>query len=385
MEGCCFCGHSKSDHLSFNGATAFRSFGLSPRVRGNRYSSGCMAPAVGSIPACAGEPPLRPRPPRPPAVYPRVCGGTSVARLRARLRVGLSPRVRGNHSAPQIPGPPARSIPACAGEPTPFSTAASPPRVYPRVCGGTFWDAAADFLEQGLSPRVRGNRLCRDRGVRGVGSIPACAGEPRSRRSCRASGTVYPRVCGGTHVIKCRDCGRHGLSPRVRGNPDQGHGPPDGRRSIPACAGEPAFWRATGIAPAVYPRVCGGTGVLAHYLYPFQGLSPRVRGNLILQLSFLSPAGSIPACAGEPVVARDCRSPSWVYPRVCGGTQTRRWGCARLTGLSPRVRGNRGYQRVLGQRSRSIPACAGEPPSPWPTTDLSRVYPRVCGGTARAC
>ena len=50
--------------------------GLSPRVRGNRFGGGMMQVMCGSIPACAGEPPLPCLPPCLPGVYPRVCGGT---------------------------------------------------------------------------------------------------------------------------------------------------------------------------------------------------------------------------------------------------------------------------------------------------------------------
>ena len=70
---------------------------------------------------------------------------------------------------------------------------------------------------------------------------------------------VYPRVCGGTSVIRDDASAWCGLSPRVRGN--QGHYAKRGgkRRSIPACAGEPYPMVNTGHRRLVYPRVCGGT------------------------------------------------------------------------------------------------------------------------------
>ena len=71
-------------------------------------------------------------------------------------------------------------------------------QVYPRVRGGTVKCAAASLVLTGLSPRARGNRL-RDRIELGVdGSIPACAGEPRTFARERTVTTVYPRVRGGT-------------------------------------------------------------------------------------------------------------------------------------------------------------------------------------------
>ena len=70
----------------------------------------------------------------------------------------------------------------------------------------------------GLSPRVRGNRLRLDAGAAARGSIPACAGEPPSMPLDSPSRTVYPRVCGGTSFDKLGLSIDEGLSPRVRGN-----------------------------------------------------------------------------------------------------------------------------------------------------------------------
>ena len=72
-----------------------------------------------------------------------------------------------------------------------------------------------------------------------VGSIPACAGEPRSRRRCTPEEGVYPRVCGGTATSASRPNAEQGLSPRVRGNRVATSGIAQLPRSIPACAGEP--------------------------------------------------------------------------------------------------------------------------------------------------
>ena len=54
---------------------------------------------------------------------------------------------------------------------------ATPP---PRAggCGGPAYECALQELSDGLSPRVRGNRVAHLRNLTLVGSIPACAGEP---------------------------------------------------------------------------------------------------------------------------------------------------------------------------------------------------------------
>ena len=355
--------------------------GLSPRVRGNPGRPRRRPGGDGSIPACAGEPRRRPRGTAATRVYPRVCGGTGIWIVPLAAACGLSPRVRGN---PEFPAPrrrPGGSIPACAGEPSPARCAARQRRVYPRVCGGTHDYVARLTDAEGLSPRVRGNPA--DVGARRPkgGSIPACAGEPRPPCSRPPVRRVYPRVCGGTQRCGISTARLGGLSPRVRGNP--AHPAPRRRRigSIPACAGEPSRASAAPSGPRVYPRVCGGTRAFAHWTQYRAGLSPRVRGNPEQRPARRGRSGSIPACAGEPTSASSGRSRRWVYPRVCGGTRLTSTVLSNLRGLSPRVRGNPRLARHHPRRAGSIPACAGEPPRRRPGRCLPRVYPRVCGGT----
>ena len=71
----------------------------------------------------------------------------------------------------------------------------------------------------------------------------------------------------------------------------------------------------------------------------------------------------------------------WVYPRVCGGTYSRRSGQMENDGLSPRVRGNQASVDGPGVYHGSIPACAGEPGLEVRPQGFDVVYPRVCGGT----
>ena len=73
----------------------------------------------------------------------------------------------------------------------------------------------------------------------GVGSIPACAGEPGEDGDDAAVKQVYPRVCGGTAAGGGYYAYTQGLSPRVRGNHALDHHQCPYQRSIPACAGEP--------------------------------------------------------------------------------------------------------------------------------------------------
>ena len=194
----------------------------------------------------------------------------------------------------------------------------------------------------GLSPRVRGNplRAATHRVI--PRSIPACAGEPYVADGDPLLPLVYPRVCGGTNISGARRRSKRGLSPRVRGNQTAEAVYNTLERSIPACAGEPSHRVPASPAQWVYPRVCGGTHDAAACSSAICGLSPRVRGNLHVQLSSLGSTGSIPACAGEPHHREAEHQPPEVYPRVCGGTICPQTHFSNSNGLSPRVRGNHG-------------------------------------------
>ena len=263
----------------------------------------CATPLEGSIPACAGEPAMSSKTLPATPVYPRVCGGTGYLTPRGLRLPGLSPRVRGNRLAQwQVANQP-RSIPACAGEPRGGGSTALRRRVYPRVCGGTVPSPARMQASAGLSPRVRGNLLPKGAEELAGGSIPACAGEPGTDGADAPSVQVYPRVCGGTFQGLPAGKPLEGLSPRVRGNRGATTGETTRRGSIPACAGEPQSRRPHLRWPRVYPRVCGGTYAFAASGVRHHGLSPRVRGNPARGPAAKACGGSIPACAGEPYPA----------------------------------------------------------------------------------
>ena len=208
------------------------------------------------------------------------------------------------------------------------------------MCGGTSTSARGERNDNGLSPRVRGNRVHWVFGFIQPRSIPACAGEPARRIAPMTAASVYPRVCGGTSASLHLRGRAGGLSPRVRGNRAGDPLMPLVNGSIPACAGEPPGRRRDGHTAGVYPRVCGGTRPGIRIPSPHRGLSPRVRGNRGGVAEHDAGLGSIPACAGEPSAAVGRPAVCVVYPRVCGGTYYDDLNQLGSNGLSPRVRGN---------------------------------------------
>ncbi len=187
---------------------------------------------------------------------------------------------------------------------------------------------------------------------------------------------------GETEARQQVNRGKAGLSPRVRGNrgpPLSQCGP---CRSIPACTGKPFMGSVVGSVVGVYPRVYGETSGYGPVLLSRHGLSPRVRGNPYPSRASTWASGSIPACTGKPNSSAECSIPRRVYPRVYGETCSTRRVNASSRGLSPRVRGNRHRNERRIRSSGSIPACTGKPLTDTPRILLNKVYPRVYGETA---
>ncbi len=139
-----------------------------------------------------------------------------------------------------------------------------------------------------------------------------------------------------------------------------------------------------GDARGVFPRRCGGTRGRRYGEVLREGLSPQVRGNPPLRSADGRAEGSIPAGAGEPKRQNVLRNLSRVYPRRCGGTPAKQSAGGGDEGLSPQVRGNLGRYVRMVLRFGSIPAGAGEPACSLQGLDRHRVYPRRCGGTVTA-
>ena len=299
--------------------------GLSPRVRGNPGGAASPRSPGRSIPACAGEPDVTSHPALSVAVYPRVCGGTTVATRTVSSSAGLSPRVRGNRGGGSGRLRRTEVYPrVCGGtrERRPHRRPALQ-RVYPRVCGGTFtrvhrWAGA---WMRGLSPRVRGNRASSAEGNTPIesGLSPRVRGNHRDHRAgCTRRKKVYPRVCGGTQ--------RPGLAPSITRS----------SRSIPACAGEPSGGTTSAALDADRSiPACAGEPAQMYTLSMATGVIVMCAGNCI-DSAVISALVRTPGFAGRKDLGlsknysswevsrrRDRMTPSWSTNSTGGSPMTR--------------------------------------------------------------
>ena len=233
--------------------------------------------------------------------------------------------------------------------------------VYPRARGGAGAHVAVPPGLQGLSPRTRGSHGTAEEAAVASRSIPAHAGEPRTRRIRSGAGGVYPRARGGAEEAEGSPRGQAGLSPRTRGSLSSISRTASERGSIPAHAGEPRQGSPVARRSKVYPRARGGAMCWPPCPRLPWGLSPRTRGSLPGPQPRRSPSGSIPAHAGEPGSRSSQISFSRVYPRARGGATCGAAINHEIQGLSPRTRGSQEVMQPGPDLNRSIPAHAGEP------------------------
>ncbi len=346
-----------------------------------KHRSPSLTPGIRrSIPAHAGETSKYLYSTHYIKVYPRPCGGNVACAQDEDIGNGLSPPMRGKRSLARALQQPEGSIPAHAGETTASRSRSPTGTVYPRPCGGNRRSGPSGTGTGGLSPPMRGKLVRVHDHPPGRRSIPAHAGEtaPRSPRTITRS--VYPRPCGGNCPFAPIVLATHGLSPPMRGKLTL---PASSRRyagSIPAHAGETGAACAICNPSRVYPRPCGGNNGLSPRLSQVRGLSPPMRGKLVTQVGGYARAGSIPAHAGETRVRSRPPSAAGVYPRPCGGNMTAPTQPSLLLGLSPPMRGKLVMGGPLILITRSIPAHAGETPCRVVRLSPTAVYPRPCGG-----
>ncbi len=317
------------------------SAGRSPRARGSPYCLYHGHPLIRSIPACAGKPEKNPCRRPKSQVDPRVRGEAVCASLNVPGPPGRSPRARGSHIQHLRQLHRLRSIPACAGKPAYLVYSGSLSGVDPRVRGEAIFRRDCRICGAGRSPRARGSPSDGFADRRLAGSIPACAGKPKTTSTLPRLTMVDPRVRGEAFLSGLKLRGREGRSPRARGSLRKRQNPTGQKGSIPACAGKPPRSHPRSTAPEVDPRVRGEARVCANGAGHHQGRSPRARGSPRDVARVHEGPRSIPACAGKPAGMHHRRCSLRVDPRVRGEAAISRCPAGAPRGRSPRARGSR--------------------------------------------
>ncbi len=356
--------------------------GPSPHTRGSLADWLNAATTFGSIPAYAGQPINESLNSGDGRVHPRIRGAAITYASVPSGTQGPSPHTRGSLPRGSRFGECPGSIPAYAGQPLALPVEERPRRVHPRIRGAARQREGQGCQEPGPSPHTRGSPSKNRRYTRASGSIPAYAGQPAARRRRSARRRVHPRIRGAAILLQRHHFGAQGPSPHTRGSqPVQVRVDPQAG-SIPAYAGQPFRTSPAARGTRVHPRIRGAAWTNIDGPKFFQGPSPHTRGSPSRSSSRASSLGSIPAYAGQPLRRRARVQGCRVHPRIRGAAYASNSLSRANTGPSPHTRGSRGKHRGRQLYRGSIPAYAGQPRSSSRARTSARVHPRIRGAAS---
>ena len=191
--------------------------GSSPQVRGTWTTGQTPCRNGGIIPAGAGHFPEFYRLARSWWDHPRRCGALVLRTDRAPRRLGSSPQVRGTYPLHRYRDGRAGIIPAGAGHFSRRRRNRRTRRDHPRRCGALTSKAIKAAVKWGSSPQVRGTWRAQRQGREPGGIIPAGAGHLLPRSDFDSLTSDHPRRCGALEYPPERRQIRGGSSPQVRG------------------------------------------------------------------------------------------------------------------------------------------------------------------------
>ena len=189
--------------------------------------------------------------------------------------------------------------------------------------------------------------------------IPARAGNTRRRGRSADSCQVHPRSRGEhilRHVPQPLACGS---SPLARGTPRHHPQRTDGRRFIPARAGNTSGAGRVVCAAPVHPRSRGEHSEQRDAGQNRVGSSPLARGTRGGCASGSVHARFIPARAGNTAAPCDRARRRPVHPRSRGEHSPYPPSIVSTSGSSPLARGTHGCRWSTARQLRFIPARAG--------------------------
>ncbi len=191
------------------------------------------------------------------------------------------------------------------------------------------------------------------------GLIPATAGNARLRSLCWRPSRAHPRDCGERPIRNINGELISGSSPRLRGTQELIESIAYGNGLIPATAGNALTPSWTYSKMRAHPRDCGERVNAGNERQIERGSSPRLRGTLTGPRKKSTPAGLIPATAGNAQGCDQRLSPSRAHPRDCGERLSATAPIIGATGSSPRLRGTPSHKTTVPSVLGLIPATAG--------------------------
>ena len=195
------------------------------------------------------------------------------------------------------------------------------------------------MMSAGSSPHTRGTHSGEHDAVILCRFIPAYAGNACTTRARAIIATVHPRIRGERRVLPSRSSSGGGSSPHTRGTRRPCSQSAAGQRFIPAYAGNAAASPAAPRRSTVHPRIRGERSWPPHRSSNSTGSSPHTRGTHSCRLILPQRSRFIPAYAGNALLSVDSTTAKPVHPRIRGERAIAKSRCVSAIGSSPHTRG----------------------------------------------
>ena len=211
--------------------------------------------------------------------HPRVCGEKQKTPPWGVEKGGSPPRMRGKGVQPRDKRVAVRITPAYAGKRGRTSICLCNIRDHPRVCGEKWYNAAQSWQQMGSPPRMRGKERPKTLEACLAGITPAYAGKSALLSTASSPVKDHPRVCGEKDKMGCSRPLIRGSPPRMRGKAVFRNTLEFLRGITPAYAGKrqplPGYSKQT----RDHPRVCGEKTPMRSEVVKGVGSPPRMRGK----------------------------------------------------------------------------------------------------------
>ena len=336
-----------------------RVVGSSPLSRGIPYRARLGLSAPGIIPALAGNTGTARRLGGSPGDHPRSRGEYMLPAWSDSADVGSSPLSRGIREGDATLGSTPGIIPALAGNTRASAVTAAVWRDHPRSRGEYASGTWYRYPPLGSSPLSRGIRGLRLYGRRGVGIIPALAGNTQHGLLKAYATSDHPRSRGEYTTDVGTVLENWGSSPLSRGILHSLFNNAYHMRIIPALAGNTPRRVIEGDYLTDHPRSRGEYASVGDGVFRASGSSPLSRGILGLRTRAAGPPRIIPALAGNTRTAPGRTVTRRDHPRSRGEYDVVAERERGAVGSSPLSRGIRFRAEFHPGGERIIPALAG--------------------------
>ena len=191
--------------------------GSPPRLRGQRQQQRHLASWQGITPALAGTTRLGQSPNRQSWDHPRACGDNRANGFVGGDVTGSPPRLRGQRITKQRSDLNVGITPALAGTTSIPRSSAIAFRDHPRACGDNKMSTLSSSLTSGSPPRLRGQRFVSCFHSCTSRITPALAGTTEGLPIKVAYNRDHPRACGDNDNAIVKAPSKLGSPPRLRG------------------------------------------------------------------------------------------------------------------------------------------------------------------------